>query len=178
MKFTIYNIETAQEKSKPLLANSIESFGMIPNLHGVLAESPAALEGYQQLHRLFQETSFDKEELTVVWQTINMEHDCHYCVPAHIAVAHSMEVDTNVIDALASGSSLPTTKLNVLKETTLTLIRNRGNITEAEVTKFTEVGYTQKNILEVVLGIAQKTMSNYVNHICKTPVDDPFKKFA
>ena len=45
-------------------------------------------------HRLFQhETSFDKDELTVVWQTINVEHACHYCVPAHTGIAKMMKVD-------------------------------------------------------------------------------------
>ena len=71
MKFNIHNIETASEQSKPLLEKSLNGFGMIPNLRGVLAESPAALEEYQELTRLFTQTSLNKEEITVVWQTIN-----------------------------------------------------------------------------------------------------------
>ncbi|MGB6150384.1 MAG: carboxymuconolactone decarboxylase family protein, partial [Pricia sp.] len=56
--FKIHNLETAPEGSKPLLQNSLKSFGMIPNMHGVLAESPGALEAYQRLHDLFQNSSF------------------------------------------------------------------------------------------------------------------------
>lgn len=81
---TIHTIESAPEESCPFLEHSQKAVGRVPGLHGVMAESPALLDGYNHLHRLFQEeTSFDKDEITVVWQTINVEHVCHYCVPAH-----------------------------------------------------------------------------------------------
>ena len=61
--FKIHSIETAPEGSKESLKGSVEAFGMLPNLHGVLSESPKALEAYKALHQLFQATSFDNEEL-------------------------------------------------------------------------------------------------------------------
>lgn len=90
---TVHTLDSAPEPSKPLLEDSIKAFGMLPNLHGIMAASPQVLEGYKVLHDLFQKTDFTAEELTVVWQTINVEHGCHYCVPAHTAIAHSMKVD-------------------------------------------------------------------------------------
>lgn len=69
--FTKHTMDTAPEESRPLLENSQNAFGRIPGLHAVMAEAPALLQGYQKLHKLFAEqTSFDKDELTVVWQTI------------------------------------------------------------------------------------------------------------
>jgi len=127
---------------------------------------------------LFQKTSFDKEEITVVWQTINSEHECHYCLPAHTAVAHSMGVDGDVIEALSKKQELPNQKLKVLQETTLSLVKNRGKVSETEINKFTEVGYNQQHVLEIILGISHKVISNYVNHLAQTPLDEPFKKFA
>lgn len=91
---------------------------MIPNLHGVLAESLAVLQAYQELTTLFQQTSFNKKEITVVWQTINAEHECHYYLRAHTAVAHSMGVDNEVIEALSKKSELPSQKLKVLQDKT------------------------------------------------------------
>ncbi|MDO6749348.1 carboxymuconolactone decarboxylase family protein, partial [Gilvimarinus sp. 1_MG-2023] len=91
--FTLHTLESAPAESKPLLEKSLRAFGSIPGLHAVMAESPETLEAYQQLHQLFTQTSFDAEELTVVWQTINVEHQCHYCVPAHTAIANMMKVD-------------------------------------------------------------------------------------
>lgn len=175
---TVHTMESAPEASKPLLENSIKNFGSIPSLHGVMAESPAVLEAYQMLHKWFQETSFDADELTVVWQTINVEHNCHYCVPAHAAIAKMMKVDDSLTAALRHGNPMPTAKLQALHDTTLLLVRNRGVVSEAEVQKFYDVGYSQKELLEIVLGMAQKVMSNYINHLADTPIDERFAAFV
>lgn len=178
MKFELHTQSTAPENSKPLLDNSVKAFGMVPNLHAVMAESPALLDGYQQLHTLFQQTSFDADELTAVWQTINVEHDCHYCVPAHTAIAGMMKVDGAITDALRNQTPMPTAKLQALHVATLALVRNRGQLSDEEIATFFEAGYERRHLLEIVLGIAQKVMSNYVNHLAETPIDPPFQAFA
>lgn len=142
------------------------------------AEAPGLLEGYQQLHNLFQNSSFNNDELTVVWQTINVEHECHYCVPAHTGIANLMKVDPAITEALRNRTALPTEKLQVLHDTTLAIVRNRGYLSEAERERFFAVGYENRQLLEIILGLSQKVISNYVNHIAKTPVDAPFQKFA
>lgn len=174
----IHDIESAPEGSKELLEQSQKSSGMIPNLHGVLAESPELLEAYQTLHKLFNQTSFNKEEITVVWQTINVEHECHYCVPAHTAIADMMKVDSSLSEALRNKSAMPTEKLQTLHDFTLKLVRNRGHVTQEELDNFYEAGYGEKQVMEIILGISQKVISNYTNHIANTPVDAPFEKYS
>jgi len=178
MKFKLHTIESAPADSRQLLNNSLKAFGMIPNLHAVMAESPPVLEAYQTLHTLFQQTSFDAEELTVVWQTINVEHECHYCIPAHTGIAHMMNVDHAITDALRNRTELPTKKLQLLHQTTLALVRNRGHLQAEELTAFFAAGYEKRQLLEIILGISQKVMSNYINHLAQTPVDDMFVPFA
>tara|TARA_R110001583_G_scaffold10417_12_gene47956 strand:- start:13451 stop:14002 length:552 start_codon:yes stop_codon:yes gene_type:complete len=177
-KLKIHNIESAPETSKLLLEQSLKSFGMIPNLHGVLAEAPGVLEAYFKLHDLFQNSSFNADELTVVWQTINVEHECNYCVPAHSAIAGMMKVDSAITEALRNQTVMPTEKLQVLHETTLSIVRNRGHISDEEIQTFYAVGYENRQLLEIILGLSQKVISNYVNHIAETPVDAPFQKLA
>ncbi|MGO3345853.1 MAG: carboxymuconolactone decarboxylase family protein [Marinomonas sp.] len=176
--FTIHTVETTPEASKSLVEGSINAYGFLPNLHAVMAEAPGLLEGYQVLHKLFSESSFNPEELTVVWQTINVEHACHYCVPAHTGIAHMMKVDPTLTEALRNQEAMPTEKLQVLHDTTLAMTRGRGNLTQEEMTAFFKAGYTQRQMLEIVLGLSQKVMSNYTNHLAQTPVDSPFESFA
>ncbi len=111
----VHTIESAPEASKPLLEASQKAYGMIPGLHGVLAAAPGILEGYQKLHELFVNTSFNEEELTVVWQAINVEHACHYCVPAHTGIAHMMKVDNDIIESLRNETPLANPKLEALR---------------------------------------------------------------
>jgi len=178
MSFTLYTPQNAPQAAQAELASSLKSFGFVPNLHAVLAQAPAALKAYKSLHGLFTETSFDAEELTVVWQTINVENDCHYCIPAHTGIAHMMKVDSAIIDALNNGGDLPTAKLQALKDTTLALLRNRGHLDDAELSVFTAVGYNNQQLLEIIVGIAQKTISNYANHLADTPVDEGFLPYV
>jgi alkylhydroperoxidase family enzyme len=174
----VHNIETAPEGSKALLENSQKAYGMIPGLHGVLAGSPQLLQAYQTLHELFSQSSFNEEELTVVWQTINVEHACHYCVPAHTGIAKMMKVDDNITEALRNETPLESAKLEALRTMTLSVVRNRGNVSQADLDAFYTAGYEEKHVLDIILGLSQKTISNYTNHIANTEVDAPFKPFA
>ena len=142
---------------------------MIPNLHGALAEAPGLLNAYKTLHNFFAASSFNKEELTVVWQTINVEHGCHYCVPAHTGIAHGMKVDAAITEALRNQTKMPTEKLQALHEFTLSIVRNRGNVTDTELETFYAVGYTQRQVLEVILGLSQKIISNYTCLLYTSP---------
>lgn len=175
--FTLHTVETAPEQSKPLLEASIKAFGMLPNLHGVMATSPSNLKAYQQLHEAFLNTSFNAEEKTVVWQAINVEHGCHYCVPAHSAIADSMKVDKTINQALRDKQPLKDEKLETLRTVTLELVRERGHLSDTSKKAFFEAGYSHQHLLDIIVGIAQKVMSNYVNHLADTPVDDAFKAY-
>ncbi len=158
------DLDTAPESSKPLLENSQKAFGRLPGLHKVMSESPQALEGYQVLHKLFADTDFDADELTVVWQAINVEHECHYCVPAHTGIAKRMKVADDIIEAL--------------RTFTIQMVRGRGNVNAAQMAAFFAAGYAHRAVLDVILGISQKTMSNYINHVAETPLDAPVEQFA
>lgn len=176
--FTLHDQASAPDAAKPLLADSQKSFGMIPRLHAVMAEAPAVLEGYKQLHRLVMETSFDNDEKTVLWQTINVEHACHYCVPAHTGIARSMNVSDEITNALRDEAPLSDPKLEALRTFVLAVVRKRGEVNEKDLSAFYDAGYAQRQVLEVILGVSQKVMSNYINHIAQTPIDQPFQKFA
>ena len=113
-KFTFHDLETAPEGSKPLLKNVLASSGRIVDFYAVMAESPEALSGYSALSKAFNASSLNSEEKTVVWQTINVEHECHFCVPAHTAMAKAMKVSDEVTNALRDETPLPNSKLEAL----------------------------------------------------------------
>jgi len=175
MAFPSHDLDSAPEGSKPLLENSQKAFGRLPGLHKVLAESPQAYEGYQVLHKLFTETDFNADEMTVVWQTINVENECHYCVPAHTGIAKMMKVSDDLSNALRDEAPLGDAKLEALRTFTLQMLRSRGNATDAQLQTFFDAGYSHRAVLDVVLALAQKTMSNYINHVAQTPVDEVFQ---
>jgi uncharacterized peroxidase-related enzyme len=177
-EFRIHDQDSAPADSRPLLEASQKTYGMIPNLHGVLAESPQALKAYQDLHELVLNTSLDDTETNVVWLTINVEHGCHYCVPAHTAIAHSIKVDPAVIEALREEKPLEESRLEALRTFTLALVRERGRVNADELAAFRAAGYGERQVLDILVAVSQKVLSNYLNHIAETPVDAPFEQFA
>ena len=175
--FQKHDVETAPEKSKPLLRQLLEHSG--PNgFYAVTAESPETLKAYAALHKAFMASSFTNEEKTVVWQSINVENQCHFCVPAHTYMAKAVKIEEEVSSALRDETALPTTRLETLRDFTLLLLRNHGHASDSEISKFLSAGYTHQNMLEFVLGLAQKTISNYVNHLARTPVDKQYEHYA
>lgn len=144
----------------------------------MMAEAPGLLEAYKTVHELFVKSSFDNDELTVVWMTVNVENACHYCIPAHTGIAKSMAVSDDIINALRNETPLPDPRLEALRTFTLRLVRDRGMVNDTAVQEFLDAGFTKRQILEVILGYSQKVMSNYTNHLANTPVDAGFEKFA
>jgi alkylhydroperoxidase family enzyme len=179
MSLSLYDIDNApSEATADELRKSQEAFGFVPNLHKALAVSHEALAAYKMLHTAFQSTSFNSAELTVVWQTINNFHDCHYCIPAHTAIAHMLKVDETIINALHNGETVDDPKLSVLQATTLEITESRGHLSEATKQAFFNAGYGEKQLVEIVLGLSQKVLSNYINHLAETPLDEQFSEFA
>ncbi len=73
---------------------------------------------------------------------------------------------------------MPTAKLEALRDFTLQVVRNRGFVSDDDTQAFLDAGFETRHILEVILGVSQKVMSNYTNHFAQTPVDTVFQKFA
>jgi len=172
--FTLHTADTAPTDAQPLLEKSVATFGMIPNLHAVMAESPQLLDAYQSLHVLFQSSSLKDDERNVVWMAVNVQNKCHYCVPAHSMIAKMQGLDDETISALRNNAPLSDPRLEAIRQFTLAIVRQDGVLSEVEVQAFLDAGFSKRNILDVILGVAQKTMSNYTNHFAQTPIDAMF----
>jgi AhpD family alkylhydroperoxidase len=174
--FKLHTISSAPAGSAPILDDANKGLGFIPNLYAHLAESPAALQAYKQIGALVEQSTFTPQEQQVILIAVSVENRCTYCVAAHTFIARNMaKVDADSISALRSSGTLPDEKLNALAAFTRAVVRERGWVSDSsELKKFFAVGYTKQHALEVILGVAMKTLSNYTNHLTDTPVDEAF----
>jgi len=176
MDFTIYSTENAPEQSKPLLQAAEEEFGFLPNLLGEFAESPAVLEGYLTLNEIIGKTDFTPEEQQLIILAVSVENKCHYCSAVHsFLLKNQLNVSEEIVDAVRNGDPLPDEKLETLVDYTRKAVTKRGFVDEQDLQVFLDAGYSRRNILEINLIIALKTISNYTNHIADTPLDEAFK---
>jgi len=83
-----------------------------------------------------------------------------------------------VTDAIRNDLPIADSKLEALRVFTTKVVDQRGWVSEEDIQAFVQAGYNKQQIIEVILGVSVKTLSNYVNHISQTPVDDAFAKRA
>ena len=178
MSYTVHTVDTAPEAAKEILAGAKNAFGFLPNLLGVMATAPALVKAYVTLSRIFEETSFDATERQVVLLAANYENDCEYCIAAHSVIAGMQKVPDAVIQAIRDNRAIPDAKLEALRRFTAAVVASRGWPSDADIQAFTSAGYGERQILEVILGIGFKTLSNYTNHVAGTPLDAAFAKAA
>jgi uncharacterized peroxidase-related enzyme len=175
-----FKIHTAQDTTEPvasILTSTKKALGFVPNLFGVLAESPSALTAFTALNAQFAKSSFNVTERELIELTVSTENQCGYCVAGHSAFAAMQGVDEEIVRAVRDGKPIPDHRLETLRQVTQALVRQRGMVTETEIDRFSDAGYTQRQLLEVILGICVKVMSNLTNNAIGIPLDDEFKPY-
>jgi len=176
MTYPVHTIETAPAAARDMLAESRKAYGFVPNLHAVMAEAPALLKAYRRVGEIFDETSFTLAERQIVLLTVSYENDCEYCVAAHSAIAGMQQVPVDVVQAIRNGNPIADPKLQALRRFTAAVVASKGRPADTDTMAFLSAGYSRAQILEVVLGVGMKTLSNYTNHLADTPLDDAFAK--
>lgn len=169
-KFQVHTIESAPQASKPLLEATQKAWGFVPTLHGTLAESPVALEAYNTLFGLVGKSTLTPAEQQVVYLAVSVTHGCEYCVAGHTYLARSVTMPEETLQALRNGQPIASSPRDqVLRTFTEAVVRERGQVGDALVDAFVASGFTRQNVLEIVIIIATKTISNYTNHLTHTP---------
>ncbi len=169
-------LEKADKEQKPLLEKALKNVGMIPNMYENMVNSPGLMDtyttGYQHLRN---NSGFTPVEMEVIFLAVSVENKCEYCIAAHSFIADNFsKVPKEVTDAIRDGKIVPDTKLNALSEFSKVMLATRGNPSQDEVDAFTAAGYSHAHILEIILALAVKTISNYANHIFHTEIDEVF----
>ena len=178
MDFTIHTLESAPEAAKETLAIAKKRYTFVPNLMATMAEAPSLLRAYAAVGDEFEKTSLTPVEQQVVILTVSRRHECHYCMAAHSMAAQMAGLPESELEALRSGQPLGNPRFEALRSFTNAMVENRGWVSEEKIASFLKDGFTQAQVLEVILGIAFKTLSNYTNHVGHTPLDKPFASFA
>lgn len=173
--FKIHTIETVPEGSKEILKSYRNGAGFIPNMHAIMAESPVLLKAYKEMGKSFNETSFTPVEREVIEMTINQINGCTYCVAAHSYFDRLSNFPEDILAALLEEKPLDDSKLQTLRLFTKSVIEKKGWINSEEIDTFKAAGYTNEQLLELIVGVAHKIISNYVNHITGTPTDIQFE---
>ena len=177
LNFEIHTVESAPEASREALRGAEEAYGFVPNLMGTMARVPSLLNAYWAVSKQLAATSLSPVEQQVVALAVSRHNECEYCMAAHSAVASLAGLPGEELDALRAGHRLGDPKLEALRAFTVAMVEERGHVSDAGIQDFLDAGFSVEQLLEVIVGIAMKTLSNFTNHVVHTPVDGAFQSF-
>ena len=170
IEFPLHSLNTAPPSSRALLADALAAHGRLPNIARTMAESPAALRGFEHLRLAFAESSLTPLEQQVVYLTVSKVNACHYCTTQTGMFDDSSEA-REAAEAIRADKPIADPKLQTLRRFTAAITAERGWISENLIDDFIAAGYDRVQVLDVISGIALATMSSYINHIAATPID-------
>lgn len=176
IKLPEQSVQSTDAKIKDVLENAQKKLGFIPNMYTNMVNEPHMLEHYMFGYDKFRsESGFTPAEQEVVFLTISRENRCHYCVAAHSFLADNVSnVPVEVTNAIRDGVDVSDAKLGALSTFTKVMVHMKCWVKREDIDAFVAAGYAEKQVLDILLAISVKVISNYANHLFATPVDEIF----
>jgi AhpD family alkylhydroperoxidase len=170
--YATHTIDTAPPLAADGLRDLRAAVGLVPNLAATMAESPALLNGFLALRRLFSQTTFTGAEVQVLALTSAFENACSWCLAFHTAMGLKEGLAQDAVDALRRGDAPEDPRLAALSGFARAMMRNRGAVDAPAREAFLAAGYSPRQALDVVMSLSFSMMANYAAHVTHPAVDD------
>jgi uncharacterized peroxidase-related enzyme len=166
-------IDDAPAASQAMLEAVKKQLGVVPNLFRLVANSPAALEGYVGLFGALTKGSLPAATHERIALAVAEINGCNYCLSAHTYLAKNLaKLDDGEITANRNGASTDP-KADAAVRFAAKVVRERGHVSEDDVRAVKLAGYDDAQVIEIVLHVALNTWTNYINEVAKTDIDFP-----
>ncbi len=171
-RLNIHTPDTAPQAARPLVARALAANGYLPNLIGVLAGEPLALEAYFTLGEINGRGGFSTAQRETVQITAARLHGCDFCVAGHSALAlKKAGLPAAQVVALQQGQHTGDPALDALAAFTAAIVQHRGAVPDEALEAFLAAGHTQAQALETVLGVSLATLCNFANVLAQSPIN-------
>jgi uncharacterized peroxidase-related enzyme len=172
MRFEVVKQDNAPEESRPLLEGVKKAFGMIPNIFGVIAQSPVALKSVLSQFEILGQGLLKDTVPEAIALRIGQLNGCQYCLAAHSAKAVMLGASEELTLQWRRGESDDAQLKAILKLTEL-LSAKRGKLSDAELSQAREAGLSDGEILEVLANVVLNIFTNSLNELAQTKIDFP-----
>ena len=166
-------VDTSPQGSQASLGAVSRSLGSVPNLFRLVGNSPAALKGYLGLSAAVGATTLDAQTQERIALAVAEVNGCDYCLSAHTYLGRNVaKLDDAEITANRNGSSNDIHAAAAVRFAAQ-VARSRGHVADADLAAVKDAGFTDAQVVEIVLAVALNTFTNYVNEVARTEIDFP-----
>jgi len=169
--FTIPTKAEVSETNQSLFDNLQKGLGFVPNLYAYFAKSETALGDYLTLQN--RKSSLRAKEREVINLVTSQINGCRYCQSAHTVIGKMNGFTDEQILEIRKGTASFDSKLDALAKFTASVVTSRGKATEESKNDFFAAGYTEANLIDVIIVVGDKIISNYIHNLTEFEIDFP-----
>lgn len=169
--FTVPTRDEVSPANQAIFDNLNKGLGFVPNLYAYYAKNETALADYLALQN--RKSTLKAKEREVINLVTSQINDCRYCQSAHTALGKMNGFTEDQILELRGGSASFDSKLDALAKFTKSVVENRGHAAEEDKEAFFSAGYTEASLIDVVIVIGDKIISNYIHNLTSFAIDFP-----
>lgn len=167
------DIADAPAASQALLQGVEKMLGSVPNLFRLVANSPAALEGYLGLNGALGKGALNAATRERIALAIANYNGCSYCNSAHTFLGKNVaKLDDAEIAANRAGRSTDA-KADAAVSFAVKVVGARGRVSATDVAEVKAAGYSDAELVEIVGHVALNVLTNYINEVFQTEIDFP-----
>lgn len=169
--FTVPGRDEVSGNNQAIFDNLQKGLGFVPNLYAYYAKNETALGDYLALqNRKSTLRAKEREVINLVTSQIN---GCRYCQSAHTALGKMNGFTDEQVLELRGGSASFDSKLDALVKFTASVVEHRGHASESAKEAFFAAGYTEAHLIDVIMVVGDKIISNYIHNLAGFPIDFP-----
>ena len=168
--FTVPTREEVAPANQAIFDTLNKALGFVPNLYATIAYSGNGLGKYLAYQNA--KTTLSNKEKEAVNLVVSQVNGCIYCQSAHTVIGKMNGFSDDQLLDIRRGKANDA-KLNALVQLAESITKNRGNAEPPVVDNFFAQGYTNENLVDLILQVSDKTAMNYLHNLTKVPVDFP-----
>jgi AhpD family alkylhydroperoxidase len=176
--FEVQTIDAAPEGSRAPLESLQQAFGMVPNVAGIIANSPVLAKIFVPLFEGVHAGTFTEAEIQTLLLTNAVTNSCAWAVAFHSYLALKAGLDPVDVEAIRDRRAPREPRCAALSAYARSLIEKRGHVGDAAIGAFVSAGFKPDQALEVLAVSAASTITNYALNIAEPPLEPMFQEHA
>jgi len=169
--FTVPSRDEVTPNNQAIFDNLQKGLGFVPNLYAYFAKNDTALADYLAFQN--RKSSLKAKEREIVNLVTSQINGCRYCQSAHMVLGKMFGFTEEQVLEIRKGSASFDAKFDALAKFTQSVVENRGRATDETKNAFFEAGYTEANLIDVIIVVGDKIISNYLHNLTHLDIDFP-----
>lgn len=148
-----------------------KGLGFVPNLYATFAHSETALATYLALQNA--KSSLSPKAREVINLVVSQVNTCTYCLAAHTALGKLLGFTPEQILEIRRGGAAFDLRLDALAKLVRNVTLERGHPDPALLDAFFAAGWTEANLVDALVVVGDKMVSNFLHGTTQIPIDFP-----